>query len=116
MVWGVLRCDLSFTSHSFLLVAIVLLKSFVLNITAQFDCFFKAHPDERILVDKMKRTAVTTAPYRQKMCLEQPSSAVLENFPCLQHHAFVCIFFTCVTFPLSCVNSGCISLQISKLT
>lgn len=49
----------------------------------------KMHPDNRILAEKMKRTG----PYRQKLCLEQSSSAVLEKFPCLQHHAFVCFVF-----------------------
>lgn len=56
----------------------------------------KMHPDDCILGEIMK----CTGHYRQKLCLEQSSSAVLEKFPCLQHHTFVCIAFTAVTLKI----------------
>jgi hypothetical protein len=47
----------------------------------------KVTVDKKLLADKMKRTAA----HRQKMCLEQTSTVVLENFPCLRIHTFVCM-------------------------
>ena len=62
-------------------------RSIAKNITAIQVESKKLHPDKRLLGDKMKRTAA----YRQKMCLENTSSAVLEEFPCLRTRLFVSV-------------------------